>query len=175
MNIADCFYLGKITKPFGYKGDLIFYLDVDDVSLYKDLDSVFIEIKQRLVPFFIESIQIRRQDAIVKLEDVSAEEAIALINNDLYLPIEVLPKLEGNKFYYHEVIGFEVEDVNHGSLGKLIKINDNSAQAVCYIENENGKEILVPLIDEFLIEVDRKNKKFIVKAPEGLIDFYLNL
>ena len=99
MEIKDCFFLGKITKPFGLKGEVIFFLDVDEPSDYAGMDSVFVEVKNQLVPYFIESIRINGNKATVKFEDLAAEEALALVGCDLYLPLKLLPKLTGKKFY----------------------------------------------------------------------------
>lgn len=170
----NCFFLGKIVKTNGLKGDLSVFLDVDDLNDYADLDSVFVERKRSLVPYFIESIQIRNNGAVVHFEDVDTlEDAQDLVGSCLYLPLDVLPPLEGNRFYYHEVIGFEVEDINEGSLGVLREINDNSAQAILCIDHPSGKEVMIPLVDQFLVEVDREGRKLKVAAPEGLVDFYL--
>lgn len=170
----NCFFLGKIVKTNGLKGDLSVFLDVDDLNDYADLDSVFVERKRSLVPYFIESIQIRNNGAVVHFEDVDTlEDAQDLVGSCLYLPLDVLPPLDGNRFYYHEVIGFEVEDINEGPLGVLREINDNSAQAILCIDHPSGKEVMIPLVDQFLVEVDREGRKLKVAAPEGLVDFYL--
>lgn len=170
----NCFFLGKIVKTNGLKGDLSVFLDVDDLNDYADLDSVFVERKRSLVPYFIESIQIRNNGAVVHFEDVDTlEDAQDLVGSCLYLPLDVLPPLDGNRFYYHEVIGFEVEDINEGALGVLREINDNSAQAILCIDHPSGKEVMIPLVDQFLVEVDREGRKLKVAAPEGLVDFYL--
>jgi len=70
------------------------------------------------------------------------------------------------------VIGFQVFDVNYGAIGTITHINDNSSQPLFEIMHE-GKEILIPLHDNFLKEVNRKEKKIIVETPEGLIDLYM--
>jgi len=86
--------------------------------------------------------------------------------------VEMLPKLEGNKFYFHEVIGFEIEDKRLGVFGKIVSINDTSAQPLFEVVN-GTVEILVPMIDQFLVKIDRENKKVLMDLPEGLIEMYL--
>ena len=86
---------------------------------------------------------------------------IAIMKSDLYLPLDLLPKLEGNKFYFHEVIGFTVEDINYGKVGTIKAINDSTSQSLFEIDR-NGIEILIPMNDEFIVKVDRKNKTVIV-------------
>ncbi|NNE31580.1 MAG: 16S rRNA processing protein RimM [Winogradskyella sp.] len=174
MKKEDCFYLGKIVKKYSFKGELLAKLDTDEPDLYDNLDAIFIDLRGNLVPFFIESSQLHKSNLLrLKFEDVDTEEdADALLKTDLFLPLNLLPKLDGNKFYFHEVIGFTIKDVNFGEVGILKEINDSTAQALFQIDR-NGVEILIPMNDEFIAKVDRKNKVIEVKTPEGLIDLYL--
>ncbi|MCO6175051.1 ribosome maturation factor RimM [Flavobacterium sp. NRK F10] len=174
MRKKDCFYLGKVAKKFSFKGEVLIYLDTDEPEIYENMESVFVELNKSLVPFFIERSQIHRGDFLrVKFEDVSSEqEADEIIGCEVYLPLSMLPKLEGNKFYYHEIEGFQVEDVRLGTIGKLIRVNDNNTQALFEIDHE-GSTILVPVIDDFIVEVNRREQKLILNTPEGLVDLYL--
>lgn len=174
MRKEDCFYLGKIAKKFSFKGEVLIYLDTDEPELYENMESVFVEFNKDLIPFFIENSALHKNDFLrVKFEDVeSEEEADKMIGCEIYLPLNMLPKLEGNKFYFHEVIGFEIEDKRVGVFGKIVSINDTSAQPLFEVEN-GSVEILVPMIDEFLVKIDRENKKVIMDLPEGLIEMYL--
>ncbi|SFJ56984.1 ribosome maturation factor RimM [Myroides guanonis] len=174
MHKDDCFYLGKIAKKFSFKGEVLAYLDTDEPELYENLESVFVESNGHLIPFFIVDAYLHKNDFLrIKFEDIdSEEEADRILGSELYLPLEMLPKLEGDQFYFHEVIGFEVEDLHKGSIGQLKAINDSAAQAL-FIIDYNGIEILVPMIDDFIHQVDRTNKKLILDTPEGLIDLYL--
>ena len=174
MRKEECFYLGKIAKKFSFKWEVLAYLDTDEPELYENLESVFVECNKHLVPFFIESSSLHKNDFLrIRFEDLNTEEeADALLGNDLYLPLTMLPKLTGNKFYFHEVIGFEVEDKRLGVVGKIQSINDSTAQSLFEVLNGEA-EILIPMIDHFLIKIDRENKKVIMDLPEGLIEMYL--
>lgn len=174
MRKEDCFYLGKIAKKFSFKGEVLIYLDTDEPELYENTESVFVEFNKNLVPFFIENSSLHKNDFLrVQFEDVdSEEEADSILNCDVYLPLSMLPKLSGNKFYFHEVIGFEIEDKRLGVFGKIVSINDTTAQPL--FEVLNGEvEMLIPMIDQFLIKIDRENKKVIMDLPEGLVEMYL--
>ncbi|RZJ63135.1 MAG: 16S rRNA processing protein RimM, partial [Flavobacterium sp.] len=83
------------------------------------------------------------------------------------------PKLEGDKFYFHEVIGFDVEDKRLGIVGKIVSVNDIAAQPLFEVLKDNVIEILIPMIDHFIVKVDRKNKVIKMDLPEGLIEMYL--
>jgi len=174
MQKKDCFYLGKIVTKYSFKGELVIKLDTDEPELYQHLDAVFIELKSNLVPFFIERSLLQKGNQLrVKFEDIDSEpDANSLLKKEVYLPLELLPKLEGNKFYYHEVIGFQLEDLNYGSVGIITGINDATAQPLFEVKKDEI-EILIPMIDTFIKKVDRKNKTIHIEAPEGLIEMYL--
>ncbi|WP_299120411.1 ribosome maturation factor RimM [uncultured Winogradskyella sp.] len=174
MKKEDCFYLGKIVKKYSFKGELLAKLDTDEPDLYDNLDAIFIDLRGNLVPFFIESSQLHKSDLLrLKFEDVDTEaDADALMKSELYLPLDLLPKLDGDKFYFHEVIGFSISDKNFGHVGILKGINDSTAQALFEIDRD-GIEILIPMNDEFIVKVDRENKAIELNTPEGLIDLYL--
>lgn len=174
MNKKDCFFLGKIVKKYSFKGELLAKLDTDEPELYEQLDSVFVDLRGNLVPFFIESSQLHKSELLrIKFEDVETEaDADSLLKSDLYLPLDFLPELEDDKFYFHEIIGFTVEDTSFGTVGTITGVNDSTAQSLFEIDR-NGIEILIPMNDEFITKVDKPNKTIVVTTPEGLIDLYL--
>lgn len=172
MKIEDCFYLGKILKPFSYKGEVVLFLDVDEPMDYSQLDGVYVSINKKLVLYTIKSIRINNNKSTVRFDGVEYEDLERLLGRELYLPLELLPPLEGNKFYFHEIIGFEVIDSEKGNIGKILGVYENAPQPLLSIDCE-GKEILLPIIDEVILNVDRQAKQMSVKSPEGLIELYL--
>ncbi|WP_299522254.1 ribosome maturation factor RimM [uncultured Lutibacter sp.] len=175
MRKEDCFYLGKIVRKHSFKGEVVVKLDTDEPELYQDLESVFVVLGNNLVPFFIETISLQKGNQLrIRFEDVENEaDADAILGVEVYLPLKFLPKLTGNKFYFHEIIDFDIEDVNYGYIGVITGVNDSSAQPLFEVDS-NGTEIFIPMIDHFIKKVDRENKKIIVETPEGLIDMYFN-
>jgi 16S rRNA processing protein RimM len=167
------FLLGKIIRTHGYKGGLKAIFDVDQPQEYRKLDMVFIEIKDQLIPWMIENIHLENNKVNLKLADLKdMEGAEKLVGHFIYLPQELLPKLTGTKFYFHEVTGFKVHDVAHGDIGtidRVIDLPNNPLFAITF----NNKEILLPISDEIIKKIDRRKKVIEVIAPEGLIEIYL--
>ena len=170
----ECFYLGKIVSKFSFKGEVLIKLDTDEPEAYTKMESVFVDYNDNLVPFFIERSSLHKSDLLrAKFEDVDTEEdADDLMRCDIYLPLDQLPELEGDKFYFHEIIGFTAEDVNFGEIGIITGVNDRSYQALFEIDH-NGNEILIPVNDDFIKKVDKKNKTILLDTPPGLIEIYL--
>jgi 16S rRNA processing protein RimM len=124
--------------------------------------------------FFLERAQLHKSTLLrIKFEDVEEEaDADDLIGAELYLPLSSLPKLDDDKFYFHEIIGFKVTDESFGYVGVIKSINDQTSQTILIIDRE-GKDVLVPLNDDFVTKVDKENKTMILNTPDGLIDMYL--
>src|SRR5690606_12867513 len=121
MKKEDCFYLGKNVKKYSIKGEVLAKLDTDQPELYENLDAIFLELKNNLVPFSVERSQLHKSELLrIKFEDVDTEaDADSIMKSNLFLPLELLPKLEGNKFYFHEVINFTIQDVKFGTVGTI--------------------------------------------------------
>ncbi len=174
MQKKDCFFVGKIVKKYSFKGELLVKLDTDEPELFTEMESIFVEQHKNLIPFFIEHSSLHKSELLrVKFEEVDNEaDADALLGAELYLPLDFLPKLTGNRFYYHEIIGFTVQDKNFGKVGIIKGVNDSTAQHLFEIDH-NGKEVLIPINDEIIDKVDRATKTLFLNTPEGLIDIYL--
>lgn len=174
MQKEDCFYLGKIVKKFSFKGEVLVKLDTDDPEIYTEMESVFVDFSDTLIPFFIETSSLHKSSLLrVQFEEVDTEaKADEIVGLDLYLPLSLLPELDDDQFYYHEIIGFVAEDLHFGVIGTVTGVNDSTAQALFEIER-NGKTILIPLNDDFIQKIDKDQQKIIFQTPEGLIDLYL--
>ena len=174
MTKEECFYLGKIVGKFSFKGEVLIKLDTDEPELYTEMESVFLEYSGNLVPFFIEKSSLQKSTLLrVKFEDIDTEDdAEDIIGCETYLPLSLLPELDEDQFYFHEIIGFDVEDAAHGNIGKIVSVNDSTAQPLFEIKN-GDKQILIPMNDEFIEKLDKKNKTIYLNTPEGLVDLYL--
>lgn len=168
------FYLGKVLKPFAAKGALLVNLDVDTPEDYEDMESVFVQLNGQLIPFLIERVELKHNNraAITFANIDSIEQASILIGCPLYQPLSMLKPLSGNRFYYHEVKGYEVHDARHGFIGTVIEVLEYPHQAVLSIALRD-KEILIPITDEIVTGIDRDKKCLYTNAPEGLIEIYI--
>ncbi len=173
MTKNDCFSLGYISKKVGNEGEVVFIMDVDSPSRYKKLESVFIDINNSLVPFFIKKITLRENIATVSLDGIETiERAEELVKKGLYLPLSFLPPLKNKQFYFHEILNFAVIDKHYGEIGIVKGMLEFPQQAIFQIQ-KGDVEILIPAKEEFIISIDRTMKQIHIDAPEGLIDVYL--
>ena len=175
MEFPDYFVLGAVMKPHGIKGELKVFLDVDDPHYYNDLKRIFLIVKNELCEFPVESIQVlREQEAILKLKNINSRtDAEHWSGKDLYLPVSELPPLEEeDDFYYHDIIGFLVNDHILGEMGRITNFMEMPAQDLLVIAPLNGKEILIPAVDEFIYEVDFDAETVFTTLPEGFMELF---
>lgn len=173
MRKEDCYFLGKITRKHGLLGNLILKLDTDQPELYKKLESIFVEINGLLVPFFIEKVVWSRQDSLNILFKNTSEALVEqVLSKNVFLPLSTLPPLTGKKFYYHEVIGFEIIEADGKTCGEIVSVNDQTTQHY-FILNLAQKEVVIPIIKDWILEVNRDEKFIKMQLPEGLMDMFL--
>lgn len=173
MRKEDCYFLGKITRRHGLSGNVIMKMDTDQPEFYNKLESIFIEINGLLVPFFIEKRSWSKNDSL-NLYFKNTSEALVdqIIGKDVYLPMSTLPPLSGNKFYYHEVVGWEIKDTEGNSYGIIRSVNDQTAQHY-FIAVLNDREVVVPIIKDWIKSVDRDTQIITMELPEGLLDVFI--
>lgn len=169
----DCFFLGTIVGKYSFKGEVLIKLETDSPKSYLDLEAVLVNNPHGLVPFFIDSARLHKTSLLrVKFEGVSNEtEADQLIKKKVFLPLDQLPKLEGNRFYYHEIKDFIAIDQFEKKIGVIKSVNDSGPQALFIIDN-NGTEILIPVHDNFITKLNREEKRIYLNLPDGLLEIF---
>lgn len=173
MKKEDCYFLGTITRRHGLQGNVFLKLDTDQPEMYNKLNSVFVEINGLLVPFFISKQSWSKNDTlIISFKNTTDTLIDQSLGKGVYLPLSTLPPLSGKKFYYHEVIGFEVCETDGKTCGQIQSVNDQTAQHY-FILDLAGKEVIIPIIRDWILEVNRDDKVITMSLPEGLMDVFL--
>ena len=168
------FQLGYVVGTHGLQGELKVHLDADDPYYYNNLESVFLNQNGKLIPFFIEHLQIGdKNKSLLKLEEIDSIESAAVLKGcELWLPESFLPPLAENEFYFHDVIGYTAK-TSENTIGIIEDYYSEGPQEIFSIKNE-GKEIMIPVVDEFIKEINHEEKYILFELPEGLIELYLN-
>jgi 16S rRNA processing protein RimM len=169
----DCFLLGHVVKPYSFKGEVILFIDSDNPKHYYKLESVFVEINKKLIPFFITSIVPHNQVEYlrVRFEGIDNEQqAKDITGKQLFLPLNQLPPLKKGEYYLHDLIGYSVFEngVKLGIVSELYDLPNNRLLEFQY----QGKEVLAPFKDELIERVDTEEKAIHLLLPEGLLDIY---
>lgn len=172
MSQVEMFDLGRVLKPHGLKGDVAVRFDVDDAGRYGKLDMLWMSQRGSLVPYAIDWIAIRPKATIIHFEGIEhSDDVTAMVGCTLHLPISALPALKGLQFYYHEVVGFQLETVDGASLGIINDVIDHAANPL-FKTTLGEKEGLFPMSNPFLKEVNRAEKRIVLELPVGMAELY---
>lgn len=170
INREDLCKVGKFGKPHGTKGEIgivttcDLFEDADDPYLVCEIDGIF-------VPFFIEDFRYKSGNVLlVKMENIDSEEAVkSFINREVYYPAAALDEAAGEPDYtWGDFIGYAVTDHAHGPLGQITDTDESTINVLLQIDH-NGKELLIPAAEEFILSVDHDKKEMEVSIPEGLL------
>lgn len=168
MNLKSAYKIGYISKVHGLKGEITAVLS-ESID-FDTVQTLFLEINNSLVPFFIESLSDRVDKTFIKFEDVNTpEEANHLKGASIYISKTERPKLKRGDFYDDEIIGFQVEDENLGAIGVIVDVIQSGPSKLYKVLNEE-KEVLIPKTGPFIKRVNKSAKKMTVELPEGFLD-----
>jgi len=166
----NCIKVGRIGKPHGYKGAVRMDLsgDIELDKPEKSNEPVFLVIQQKPVPFFYTQWQDAGNSIIIKFEDIDTEEqARELLGLDVLAPEKWVE--ENDEVSASALIDFTVVDSQLGKLGFITNYTETPAHTILYMLL-NGREILIPLVDEFVENIDFDNQTLYMNLPEGLVD-----
>jgi 16S rRNA processing protein RimM len=170
MTREDCFKAGFIMRPHGLKGEVTISLDPDSPAEWNDLDVVFVELNNTLVPYYIQTVSVRGDKAFLKLEDVDTPEQAGLLkNHSFYLPRTSRPKPVAGDFYDDEVIGFEIHDLNALLIGKVKTIERAGINRFLIVDYQD-KEVMIPAQKPLVKSINRSKKTITVDLPDGFLE-----
>jgi len=159
--------LGYFSKTKGVKGELI--LKTDELFEIDEVKAFFTENSGSMAPHFIEKIEENNTSITVKLDGVnSVEAAKSFVGKRVFIEEKYIVKEEEG----HDWVGYELIDEKHGSLGKILSVDDNGAQLLVQL-NYKEKDIVLPLVEELIGALNTEEKVIHYNSPDGLIEMYL--
>ncbi len=165
---------GKIIKAHGVDGEILIEINqqFEDIDIQPNF--LFIDIDGGLVPFQVVTQRFKNyKETLVYLDTINSEPQATQLNNSyVFVNVDEIDEKTLETTIIHDLDNFEVFDLNHGFIGKvvsIIEINNNPLLEVIY----DNKEILIPYHQEIIIEIDENKKSIKIDAPEGLIELYL--
>ena len=170
IKAEDVYRIGIINKPHGVHGELLFTFD-DDIFDRVEADYIICMMDGILVPFFFESYRFRSDTtALIKLEGIDTEQqAKRMTNVEVFFPKDHAEELEDNELTWSYFVGFLINDVNKGDIGKVTDV-DNSTINTLFVVDYKGTEILIPAQEDFIVDLDREKRVITMQIPEGLLD-----
>ncbi|MEN6618263.1 MAG: ribosome maturation factor RimM [Rikenellaceae bacterium] len=165
--------VAKVLKPFGTKGELIIRYSPEAQEDIDKKKPVFIYYDGLPVPFFVESIQDRATNqALVKLEGIYSESLAGEIVGELIYIEKKTKKSKSKNFSPEDLIGYSIIDLDGTPLGIVIEFYDYPNNPCLGVKklNEDNQEQLLPLNEEFIVDLDNETQILKVSLAKGLFD-----
>lgn len=174
MEKDQCFYIGYISKTRGLKGEVQLFFEFEDYTNL-NLDVLFLEIDNRLVPYFTQTIKVQKNStAYLTLEDVDhIDKAQPILRKKVYLTQDKMPERDPDAFTYKDLVGFMAIDELEGELGEITEVQELPQQFIATVPMQDG-DVMFPLNDDFIVGMDPEEQVIVLRLPEGLIDAYLD-
>ena len=160
--------LGRITKASGYEGAVAVKLEKIFTENIPQMESVFLEIEGRPVPFFISESEYSGAD-VLKLwfEGYDSNEKISEF---IGCRIFMTSGISTGKLEEEDIIGYKVFEQDGELLGSISCVAQNNGQWLITVVSENKKEIMIPFHEHFIVSIDKGKNSVIMNIPEGLKD-----
>ncbi|MEG0830650.1 MAG: ribosome maturation factor RimM [Anaerovoracaceae bacterium] len=159
--------VGKVTSVVGLKGQIKVYPYTEYKEGFEEWDTIYLDEEK----YTIKSVRYQKNMVVLKLDGIDhIDHAQAQRGKELFIGEEELKPLPKGTYYVKDLLGFPVITQEGETLGVLTDILQNTAQDLYEVELENKKKILIPLVDEFILEINDEEKFIKVRLIEGLLD-----
>ena len=163
------YQVGIIVKPQGVKGEVKVKISSPRPERFYNLEKVYIRFN-KLQTCSIENIRISNGFVFLKLTDIdSRNDAELLRNKEILISEDQLIDLEENEYFVHDLIGCQVITEEGLKIGEIEDIIQNSSNDIYLVKNQQGQEILIPAINDVVINVDIKERQVTIHVLEGLL------
>lgn len=162
--------VGVITTTHGVKGEVKVYPTTDDVNRFKNLKKVYLDTGKELLPLEIEGVKYFKQMVILKFKGFDNINDIEKYRGkDLLITRDNAIKLEEGEYFICDLIGLDIITDEGNKLGVLTEVMTTAANDVYVVQTEGKKEILIPAIEDCILDVNLDDKKITVHLLDGLM------
>jgi 16S rRNA processing protein RimM len=160
--------IGKIRRPHGVRGDVLMEVISDFPERIQP--GVTVYVGEDAQPQQITSRRTHKDGLILHFAAYSTAEAVGVLRNAyVFVRADDRPALETGEFYHHQLLGLAVYTDQGEELGRIVEILETGANDVFGVQNEEGKKVYIPYIDEFVTAIDLEQGKITVHLIPGLI------
>lgn len=167
----DYLEAGKIINTHGLRGEVKVVTWTDYPEVFEDIDYLFVKTKNGEMRLDLKNIKYQKNNIIIKFEQLSTiEEAEKLKNQILYVERDMLGELPEDVHYIADLIGLEVFEEDGKRVGVISDVFNTGANDIYDVKREGKRNLLLPVIDDVVKEIDIENNKVVVNIMEGLDD-----
>ena len=168
----DCLKVGYVQKPHGINGELIIRFQEEYYETLEEYPSIFLEIDNLLVPFFIAEDGLRfksSESVITRLDWVNSDtKAKALCGLSVFVNAEDVIAMD-DEMSPHELVGYQLFGEDMGLIGEITDVHDYAGNLLLLVDYQ-GKEVFIPLNEDLIVRIDEDNREIELRIADGLLE-----
>ena len=166
-NVMEKILIGKIVSAVGLKGEVKVYNYSDRPDIYEDTPSIYVD--DVLMP--VRSVRQQKNMIVLGLEGIDDRNAAEAARGKLlYVTEDDLPELPEGEYYVRDLIGMDAVLEDGARLGKVTDVIQNTAQDILEVETDGGKQVLIPMVPEFVPDIDTDSRRITLHLIEGMLE-----
>jgi 16S rRNA processing protein RimM len=159
--------VGKIVAPWGIRGEVKVAIETDFPERFGQLERVCLG--EEATPFVLRGSRLHKGHALLKLDGCDDRDAAGKLRGQLVqIPIEEAMPLGEDEYYVYQIVGLDVWTSEGEHLGRVSEVLFTAANDVYVVHGEKG-EILIPAVEDVVLEVDLAGGRLTVELMEGLL------
>ncbi|MDB9701655.1 ribosome maturation factor RimM [Salibacteraceae bacterium] len=158
--------IGVVVKPHGLKGEIVLKIEANFSDVIDTSDVLFVNHNGSMVPFILESTARLNKGLVkVKFAGINSAAEVDPLRGRSVMQLTAQLNIENQL----DLVGFAIHDKLGEVLGEIQYVNDSGVQTLLEVLR-NGCEIYIPLVSDFIVEVDESKKVLILDLPDGILD-----
>lgn len=167
--MEDYLRVGTYANTHGVRGEIKVYPHTDDVRRFSDLDSVMLDTKDGIITYEIQSVRYYKNMAIIKFKGIDNINDIEKYKgSDIFIDRSQAVELDEDEYFLCDIIGADVYTDTDEKLGTVKEVLQTGANDVYVVQRDDKKDILIPVIPSFVLDIDTDNKLVKVHMLPGL-------
>ncbi|ACM19848.1 16S rRNA processing protein RimM [Geotalea daltonii FRC-32] len=166
------FLIGKVSATHGVRGQLRITSFSGDMDSFMALRSVMIKKPGGgMETLAVAEAKAHGKKIILSLKGYTdINDVLHLVGREIYVLRDQLPLLSDGEYYWCDLLGLQVMTEDGDILGELVDIISTGSNDVYVVHGGGDKEILIPALDDVVLDVDTVAGRMTVSLPEGLLD-----
>lgn len=161
MSPPDLVVMGRVAVPYGVRGWVNVQPDTEMLDGLFDYPEWWVQTESGWHEFVVEDAKVHGDHLVAKLAGVEdRDQAFRLKGKPIAVPRELLPEPDEDEYYWSDLVGVQVENLQKIHLGEVVEVFATGANDVLVVKGD--RERLVPFIDQVVLEVDLAGKRMTV-------------
>lgn len=171
--------IGRVLKPHGISGEMSVLFTVEEpIAVVGSIRCMLFDIDGIFVPFFAETVRPRGSESLlIKFDGIDSEtiasgftgKTVFALSDELS-EYDEEDEIDPDNLYAGQLAGFAALTYDGTPIGTISDIDEQTENVLFVVERPDAEPVFIPVVDEFIAEIDIEARKIYFSLPEGILD-----